>query len=65
MDDGAVEQPTERGREEELLARCIERFAELGPAAVDEVTDGDAQLSLRLRARLRTLQKRLHLLSSD
>jgi hypothetical protein len=43
--------------DEGLLARCIERFGELGPRAADEVASGDAALAARLRQRLSALER--------
>jgi serine/threonine protein kinase/predicted esterase len=45
------------GSDEEILARCIDRFADLGDSAVDEACAGDPSRAQRLRGRLATLQR--------
>ncbi len=43
--------------DEALLARCIDRLSVLGPDAVDEVCDGDADRRARLVERLAALER--------
>jgi serine/threonine protein kinase len=45
------------GDEEALLARCIERYPEVGPAVVDEVALGHPERAARLRSRLAALER--------
>ena len=55
-----MNEPTGAARDaddEALLARCIQRWPEIGAAAIDEACEGDPLVSARLHARLASLEK--------